>query len=209
MIQGTEQWKRERTGFVTGSMVHAVLAKGRNGEESKGRKDYMNQLITERLTGEPTESSFSSEYTEWGTATEPLAIAAYEERTGVKVTKCGSIQHPTIEWISASPDGLVLPDGCIEVKCMSEDNHRKYFDKKPKGYHILQMHVEMMCAETFWCDYILYDPRQPEEWQLSIQRIKRDPKIAMRIAVGVSMFLRDLEEKMMNKENEDGRVIGS
>ena len=89
---------------------------------------------------------------------------------------------------------------------MSEENHRKYFDKKPKGYHTLQIHVEMMVTETFWCDYILYDPRAVPEWQLSVQRIKRDPKIAMRIAVGVSMFLRDLEEKMLNKENEDVRL---
>ena len=123
----------------------------------------MEQLITERLTGVPTESSFSSEYTEWGTSTEPLAIAAYEERTGVKVTKCGSIKHPIIEWLSASSDGLIDNDGVIEVKCMKSEQHRKHFDRKPKGYHILQMHVEMSVTETFWCDYILYDPRAVPE----------------------------------------------
>ena len=199
MLQGTEQWKRERLGFVTGSMVHAVLAKGRNGQESKTRIAYMDQLIAERLTETSQESSFSSEYTEWGQYAEPLARMAYEENTGNKVTDCGSITHPSIEWLSASPDGLVLPDGCIEIKCMKSENHMKYFTAKPKGYHILQMHVEMMVAETFWCDYVLYDPRLDVDWELSVQRIKRDPKIVAKITAGVKLFLRELDDKMLSK----------
>ena len=170
----------ERLGFVTGSMTHAVLAKG----SGKTRQAYMDKLIKERLTGERVQLWQGSSDTEWGDYAEPLARKAYEEYTGFKVTECESIKHPSIEWFSASPDGLV-DGGCIEIKCMNEVNHRKYIDKKIKGSHILQMHSEMMVTETFWCDYILYDPRQPEEWQLSIRRVKRDPKIVTKIAVGV------------------------
>ena len=52
-------------------------------------------------------------------------------------------------------------------------------------------------TETFWCDYILFDPRQPEEWQLDVRRVKRDPQIVTKITVGVRQFLRELEERML------------
>jgi len=190
------QDRLDRTGYITGSCIHAVLAKGRNGEESKTRMAYMDALIAERLTGIPQESTFSDEYTDWGTETEPLAIAAYEERTGVKVLECGSIPHPSIDWLSATPDGLIGAEGCVEIKCMKSDNHLRYFNAKPKGAHSLQIHVEMMVTETFFADYVLYDPTQAPEWQLSIQRIKRDPAIVARIVAGVRLFIKELDDKM-------------
>jgi len=186
-----------RCGYITGSCIHAVLAKGRNGEESKTRMAYMDALIAERLTGIPQESTFSSEYTEWGTQTEPLARMAYEEKTELKATDCGFITHPSIEWFGASPDGLIGTEGVLEIKCLKSENHCKYFNVKPKGSHILQMHAEMLCTETFWADYVLYDPTATPEWQLSIQRVKRDPVIVARLMSGVRKFLRELEEKML------------
>jgi len=189
----TEQHIQARLGYVTGSMVHIAMGKG------KTRDKYMDRLIQERLTGIPSESEWTgNEYTEWGDYCEPLAIEAYEEATGTKVTKATSVHHPTIKWLSASPDGLI-EGGCIEVKCMKSENHRKAIDKKIKSTHVYQMHCEMGCTGTFFCDYILFDPRMPLEWQLNIRRVKRDPQIVTKITIGIKTFLKELEQRMIGE----------
>ncbi len=54
--QGSPGWFQARLGIPTASMFDAVMAKGKGGGESKGRRTYMLKLIGERMTGEPAES---------------------------------------------------------------------------------------------------------------------------------------------------------
>ena len=57
--QGSDEWFAARIGKVTASRVKDVMATGRGGSPSATRKNYMMELLCERLSGE-TAPSFST-----------------------------------------------------------------------------------------------------------------------------------------------------
>lgn len=194
MDQRTPEWFSERAGKVTASKIASVMAKLRNGEPGADRKNYMAQLVTERLTGLPVET-FSNAAMQWGTDTEPQARAMYELERGVTVLEEGFVRHPAIENTGASPDGLVGEDGLVEIKCPNTATHIETLrgagiDRK----YILQMHWQMICCERQWCDFVSFDPRLPIEMQMHVERVERDPALCAEIEAEVAAFLKELDE---------------
>jgi hypothetical protein len=80
MEQRTEEWIQARLGKVTASRVADVMARTKSGY-SASRKNYMAELVCERLTRTPSEH-FESAAMKWGTDTEPLARSAYRGKNG-------------------------------------------------------------------------------------------------------------------------------
>lgn len=115
MEQQTDEWFKARLGKVTASRIYDVLSKTKSGY-SATRKNYMAQLICERLTG-TREEGFKTAAMQRGNDIEPKARARYMLETGELVEETGFINHPTINMSGASPDGLVGEDGLIEIKC--------------------------------------------------------------------------------------------
>jgi hypothetical protein len=74
--QGSEEWFAARLGIPTASQFQTIMAKGRDGGDSKTRRTYMMKLAGEILTGEPMDS-FSNEHTERGHEMEPDARNLY------------------------------------------------------------------------------------------------------------------------------------
>jgi len=122
MEQRTEDWYQARLGHVTASQMSNVLATIKSGEAAS-RANYRIQVITERLVGAPTEDSFVSSAMQRGIDLEPVARSVYEAYRGVDVEECGFVQHPSIKWFGASPDGLIGDDGLIEIKCPNSQQH--------------------------------------------------------------------------------------
>ena len=196
MEQRTPEWFAKRLGLVTASRIADVMAKIKTGTAAS-RSGYMAQLVTERLTGQPTEG-FQSAAMEWGIQQEGAARAAYEARTGVLVDKVDFVRHPILE-AGASPDGLVGEDGCIEIKCPNSATMLEYFEDRsvPRKYH-LQMQWQMACTGRNYCDLIVYDPRLPEHLQLLVIRELRDEDRIEEIAAEVSRFLSELRLRVAN-----------
>ena len=119
--QGTDEWHDMRIGHITASRFKDVLSKGRGTAPSKTRLTYMRELVAELISGEKQES-FSNEYMEWGTATEPQARAMYEFDTGNAVTEIAFCKLDNLK-IGCSPDGLVGDDGGLEIKCPKTTTH--------------------------------------------------------------------------------------
>jgi hypothetical protein len=59
-----ESWRKDRLGYVTASRIADVVARTKSGY-SASRATYLGQLVSERLTGVPTES-FTSTAIQWG-----------------------------------------------------------------------------------------------------------------------------------------------
>jgi putative phage-type endonuclease len=191
MEQRTNEWHEARLGKVTASRIADVMAQTKTGP-SASRKNYMAQLLTERLTGKPTES-YSNAAMQWGTETEPQARAMYELQTGLEVIETGFTPHPELA-AGASPDGLVGDDGLIEIKCPNTATHidtllSGKIDKK----YILQMHWQMICEGRQWCDFVSFDPRLPSNMQLFIKRVEFDEVLAAEIVDAVKAFLTELD----------------
>lgn len=169
--QGTQEWLQERLGCLTASCMADVLAVTKSGP-SASRKNYMAQLVAERLTG-VAQSSFTSPAMAWGTDQEPFARAEYEISTGNFVDQCGFVKHPTIEWCGASPDGTIGDDGLIEIKCPNTATHIEYLlDGRPPKKYQPQMLLQLACTRRKWCDFVSYDPRMPDEHRLLVVRFE-------------------------------------
>ena len=195
--QGSEIWQQKaRCSKVTASKITDILAKLKSGKPAAGRATYMGQLIAERLTGVKSDS-FSSNSMQWGTETEPQAIAAYEFLNDVEVERIAFADHPSIEFSGASPDGLLGDDGLIEVKCPNTATHIDYLisQKIPKRY-IDQMQWQMACLGRKWCDFMSFDPRMPEHLNKLIIRVDRDDKYIQEMEIEVIKFNSEIEEKL-------------
>lgn len=199
-IQRTDEWFNARLGCVTASRVADVMAKTRNGDYSASRKNYMAELVCERLTGQPT-IGFESTAMKWGTDTEPMARAAYEIETGMLVTEVGFILHPTIKMFGSSPDGLIDPAGGVEIKCPNTATHiETLLGANVKMEYVYQMQTGMDCTEKEWWDFVSFDPRLNGRLQLFIKRFYRDDKMISNIEKEVSLFLEELDETVAKLE---------
>lgn len=203
MEQRTDEWFSARLGCVTASRTADVMAKTKSGY-SASRANYMAQLITERLTGQPAEG-FSSAAMQWGTDTEPQARMAYELMTGETVQETGFVLHPSIKFFGASPDGLVGSDGLLEIKCPNTSTHIDTLlaDKVPSKY-LTQMHVQMICTGRNWCDFVSFDPRLPGDMSFWMQRVHRDDAFCKEIETEVSSFLDELGTKIQQLRSKFG-----
>ena len=194
MDQRTEEWYCARLGKVTASRIADVMAKTKSGYGAS-RKNYMAELVIERLTGKPTDG-FSSAAMQWGTETEPYALEAYEIATGTIVEPVGFIDG--IEPMTgASPDGLIGDDGLIEVKCPNSSTHIETLLSKttPKKY-VYQMQWQMACTDRVWCDFVSYDPRMPDNLKYFCKRVDRDQEQIDEIIAEVRIFLADLDSQV-------------
>lgn len=173
--QRSQEWFEIRKGKVTSSEIHKIMGRDALTETAK---TYLLEKVCE-LYGGVAEPAVGAALT-WGTELEPVAIEHYEKLTKIKVEKASFI--PIGLHYGGSPDGLVAKEGIIEVKCpFKSANHFKHgmintaekFKKIAPNYY-WQCVSNMICAETQWCDFISYDPRVQEEYQMFIFRLERD-----------------------------------
>lgn len=193
MEQRSEEWYQARCGKVTASRVADVMATTKSGY-SASRENYMYELLTERLTGQPYGSGFTSKAMEWGTEQEMFARGVYEMKTGYIVEEAGFIEHLHIPNFGASPDGLIEEEGLVEIKCPETKTHLQYLstERIPKKYQI-QMQVQMCCTGRAWCDFVSYDPRLPDNLQIYISRYPAMKIMQDEIRSEVKRFLRELD----------------
>ena len=197
--QGSQEWLALRAGKVTASKVSDVMS----AITTAGYKNYLADLVVERLTGKKTES-FTNAAMQWGVDQEPIARAEYEVKTGNFVDQIAFVDHPTIVNFGCSPDGLVGDDGLIEIKCPNTATHIDYVmqDKVPTKY-IPQIQCQLAVTGRKWCDFVSFDPRLPDGLQILIVRLERDDEYIEKLEARVVKFLDEvnsavngLKEKM-------------
>ena len=194
MEQRTPEWFQKRLGKVTASRIADLMAKTKTGPGAS-RANYLAQLVTERLTGTPTES-YKSPAMDWGIEQEAAARAAYSARMGVLVDEVDFVDHPTMQ-AGASPDGLVGEDGLIEIKCPNTSTMLELLEDRtiPTKYR-LQMQWQLAVTGRDWCDFVAFDPRLPEHLQLLVIREPRNTDLVVEITHEVNRFLAEVERKV-------------
>lgn len=176
MEQRSDEWFKARRGKLTGSNICAAL--GVN--PWKTPDDLIRQMVREY---HGADSEFKGNIaTEYGTLHEPLALMDYMGKTGNMVEECGFFVHPEIEWLGASPDGLVNQFGTIEVKCPFGLRNKKGEELAFKAaadqpHYYAQMQIEMACAPAEdgkhrdWCDFYQWSKHGD-----SLERVWFDPQ---------------------------------
>jgi len=193
IVQGTEEWLQARLGFCTASRVNDALA----GKDTETRKNYLWQLVAERLTKTPQAGFAPNAAMIRGTEQEPIARAAYEAHSGVFVDQVGFVPHPTIKWLGASPDGLVGDDGLVEIKNPNTATHLQYrkAGKVPTKYKN-QMMLQLACTGRKWCDFVSFDSRLPTSKMLFIVRFEPEQKEIDEMLDKIKVFLAEVEAEV-------------
>lgn len=191
IIQGSQEWHQIRMGKVTASRIADVCTRTKTGFGA-GRKNYMAELVAERLTGTRAEA-FTNAAMQWGTDQEPDARSAYQFHANRRVMQIGFVDHPSIAETGASPDGLVGDDGLVEIKCPNTATHIETLlgATIPEKY-VLQMQWQMACTKRAWCDFASFDPRLPESMRLFVKRLDRDDTLIAAVEKDVVDFLNEL-----------------
>ena len=188
--QGSEAWLALRYGWITASRFKDVKA----GGEGKTRKAYMYQLAAEAIS-DMRQESFTNEYMEWGTQTEPQAREMYEFVSGNTVELVAFIKLSEDKKTGCSPDGLVGEDGMVEFKCPKTTTQIETFlsGKMPTG-HSAQVQGQLWVSGRQWCDFVSFDPRIDGEASYFCVRVERDEEAITEIADACDKFEIELTE---------------
>lgn len=200
MEQRSAEWFSARLGCATASKFRAVMSKLKSGKPAQARIDYAIELVTERLSGQPT-PHFTTAAMQWGVDQEPGARIEYEFKRSVEVIETGFVRHPSL-LTGASPDGLVGEEGLIEIKCPSSVTHVETLLGGMPDDHMPQIQGQLWVTGRAWCDFVSYDPRMPKALQLYVQRIPRDDIYIANLDLEVRQFLAevdDLERQLREK----------
>lgn len=198
--QGGEQWHRIRMGVPTCSDLKKVLAKGKDGggtATSVTRSDYMEDLATEIVTGEPREHWLGNGYTENGKLREPEARELYSIAYRVEPRQVGFVLNRELNF-GYSPDAMIGDKGRLEIKVSKRLVLAAIkADAPSSGWfpaeHRLQCQGGLWASDGGWIDLALYWPGLP----FVVLRAYRDEACIAEIAEGVRKFNAELYDLVM------------
>jgi exodeoxyribonuclease (lambda-induced) len=196
MMQGDElaAWLRARAGKLTASRMRDAMAFKKNGEPTEARSKLLRELLAERVTGDSVRH-YVTDAMAWGLEREEEAKAAYEAHTGLLVRDAGFYDHPRIDNLGATPDGLVNSDGLVETKCPTTATFLEWtLTGAVPEEHKPQMIVQIACTGRRWCDFVAFDPRvRDRRRQLFVRRFEPSAEEIAAVEAAAVQFLRELD----------------
>jgi predicted phage-related endonuclease len=106
-----------------------------------------------------------------------------------------------------SPDGLIGPNGLVEIKCPNTATHIETLNGRsvPEKY-ITQIQWQLACTSRRWCDFVSYDNRMPENMRLLVKRIERDQTRISELEDEVIKFLAEVDATVAELQRLYGRA---
>lgn len=220
MEQRTPEWYKARLGQITGSRIGDLIGVGRKDKFTAAGMALIRQIAGERMldlsflddelmfAAYIDEASTTSKAMRIGIEREEEARSLYEFTTGRVVTPVGSLKDPQAEYLSSSPDGVVIGidgvvTGCIEVKCPTPQKYPQYAmcrtaddvkELEPKYYWQCMAHMAVTDAQ--WCDFIAYCPYS--RYTMNVVTINRDDEAIARMRLRAA----EAEEMIASIVNE-------
>lgn len=166
--QGTDEWFELRKRKLTASNATAIGANG------AGLKTYCKEIALEVIGVE--KEHYTNSDIERGNQLEPIARAAYEFQTGLKVKEIGFITNDLFINAGMSPDGLIDEDkegkGGCEIKARNNSKHFGLLLGETKEIPFNQIQMSLLISERKWWDFISFNPNFSKP--LFIKRIYPD-----------------------------------
>uniref|UniRef100_A0AB39J7I3 Exonuclease n=1 Tax=Florenciella sp. virus SA2 TaxID=3240092 RepID=A0AB39J7I3_9VIRU len=145
--QKSEEWLKFRKMHLTGSNSWKIF----------GTESSKKQLLYEKL--EPYVEKNSVNLNDmnpmnWGHKYEPISVSLYEYYNDVKVEDFGCIEHSSIPYLAASPDGIVTSKKnngrMLEIK----NPTTREITQIPKMDYYIQMQLQMEVCDLDECDFV-------------------------------------------------------
>jgi putative phage-type endonuclease len=147
--QRTNEWYEFRYKHLTASNIWKIFISD----------STRNQLIFEKC--QPLNASkFSNVSLEspmhWGQKYEPVSVMLYEHMYSTKVSDFGCIPHRTLDFLAASPDGIVTQETSSRYGRMLEVKNivNREITGIPKMEYWVQMQLQMEVCELNECDFL-------------------------------------------------------
>ncbi len=184
--QGTPEWLQARLGVPSASSFSKLVTT--TGKPSAQAEAYINQLVAERISGDPTIFHVTEPMTR-GIDLEPEARLRYELESGSLVNQVGFLMHDTIQ-AGASPDGLVGENGGLELKCPSPATHVEYLrDGNLPTKYLQQVQGCLWVSGRDWWDFMSFHPKM----EPLIVRVFRDEEFIKALECAVINALEQIE----------------
>jgi len=167
--QRSQEWFARRRNKLSGSKLSNFLF---------CKVDERVQFFEEVFEGRKKEP-FSEEqlgWMDWGKTHEDGALLEFLNRKkDIIAYEAPHVQHNSIEWLSATPDGfyqiydpskedLVITDqGILEIKCPAK---AKKCNKNVTYYYVPQMYLEMACSDHKNAIFISWGPKMLRAWRI-------------------------------------------
>jgi hypothetical protein len=193
--QGTPEWFAIRAGIPTASEFAKLLARGRSGGESEGRRKYLNRLAAEIYMGKPADPEWEgNRHTRRGHELEPEARELYSIATGHAVVQVGFVRNGRK---GCSPDGLILgpdgkPAGAVQIKTLLPHlmvAELLLSETRCPPEHKAQVQGEAWICEIEWVDVMMHCPGLPP----IIHHEPRDRPYIMGLISAHAQFLEELD----------------
>lgn len=186
-------WLDARTGKLTASRMADALEMTKAGKSSAARTRLMHEILAERMTGDVM-PHYVNDLMRWGLEQEPHAKAAYELQTGVLLTPCGFVDHPSIDSFGATPDAFLGDDAVWEAKCPQTVTHIawKLAGEVPEQ-HRAQILAQLACTGRTRAVFVSFDPRCPPKQRLFIREWTPEPEEIAAVEEGARAFLAEID----------------
>jgi putative phage-type endonuclease len=149
--QRTAAWHSKRSEMLTASEIYKALADATPAQK--------HEIIMGKLVPRPRTEGPGPRALVWGTRFEPIAKDIYCSLSDfpLQIVDTTCIPHPTVPFLGASPDGIILTDGVrhgrlVEFKCPISRQFSDDTPIPPAYYH--QMQLQMECTGLDLCEYI-------------------------------------------------------
>jgi putative phage-type endonuclease len=182
--QRDELWYACRRGKITASAIAHVLAKA--GTDS--RESY-KLLLTQDIEGVPDfEDDDPKPWFIEGRIYEDWARGWYSWNYNVDVIQTGFVLNDDCDWIGCSPDGLVEPDGMIEIKYRKNlktyDKHTDKVDRATRN----QIQLQLFVTGRKWCDYVNYWRDDDGNEKGHVTRVAREGEYIEKLVGACGLF---------------------
>jgi hypothetical protein len=139
--QHSTQWLEEKSQLLTASEFSRILKDGAERINIIREKTIRNAIENEQQTVFVSTSSGKLQPMAWGHRFEPVIRKIYEAISGNSVyTGLGRVRHSTLNYLAASPDGVISNGSLLEIKAPISRELEK--DSIPYDYYC-QMQIQM------------------------------------------------------------------
>lgn len=193
--QGSDEWREMRRAIPTASCFADIMAEG----DGKSRKNYLNKLAGEIMTGEAAED-FTNGAMLRGKEQEPEARAWYERTRFIDVKQVGFVRRtvrcPLGEdfMIGCSPDGQVGPRKGVEFKTEKPQLLIPRLERGAAGFpteHRWQLIGTMWVCGWDEMDIVIFYRGMPAN---AVFTLKRDDALIAQLRNKVEIFNYDLQQ---------------
>jgi len=184
--QGTPDWFSCRLGRPSASRFAEIYTN--TGKASQSKNKYLYELAGERISGQ-MDVGYKNGYMSRGNEMEEEARSTFEFIEGVEVKKVGFCLEDGERW-GCSPDGLIIPNGGVEIKCKNLALHVECLksDKMPTQ-HTAQVQGGMFVTGADHWFFVSYFPGV----KMFIKRVERDEKYIVGLSSALVEFCEELD----------------